>query len=243
MTAITALHGFTGTPEDFDLLGLGPVRAPTLPGHGPSGPDGACTMDDAARIARQAVTAGGVLLGYSMGGRVALHTAAQSPENIGALVLISASPGIEDPRERAARHADDERLARHIEAVGTARFVAEWQATPLIATQARVPEPYRTAMLQRRQRLRPEGLAACLRGMGAGAMEPLWSALGALPMPVLLACGEEDTKFRHIAVQMAAQIAHATVAIIEGAGHAPHLEAPALFRAALDAFLAKQGCQ
>ena len=80
----------------------------------------------------------------------------------------------------------------------------------------------------RADRLRntPAGLAAALRGIGTGAMTPLWDRLGELAMPVLLIVGEGDAKFRALGERMAAAIPAAELAVVPDAGHAVHLEAP-----------------
>ena len=77
-----------------------------------------------------------------------------------------------------------------------------------------------------RLRNTPAGLAAALRGLGTGVMDPLWDALPSLAVPVTLAVGERDEKFRAIAERMAAVLPRAEIAVVEGAGHAAQLEAP-----------------
>ncbi len=161
------------------------------------------------------------LAGYSMGGRVALHAALMlKPER---LILIGASPGLEDPAERAARRAADEALAARIEQIGVEAFAAEWGAQPLFAGQAP-----RVAAAANADRLRntPAGLAAALRGLGTGVMEPLWERLPELTMPVTLIAGERDEKFRALAERMAARLPDARLHVIAATGHAPQLEDP-----------------
>ena len=170
------------------------------------------------------------LCGYSMGGRLALAAALALPARVERLVLAGASPGLADPAERAARRAADEALAARIEADGVEAFVEAWGAQPLFAGQ-----PRGIADFARADRLRntAAGLAAALRGMGTGTMEPLWDRLGALRMPVTLIAGERDAKFRAIAERMASAIPQATLVIAPGAGHAVHLEAPQVVAGAL----------
>ena len=131
--------------------------------------------------------------------------------------------GLADPAERAARRAADEALAQRIEAIGVEAFACEWGAQPLFAGQ-----PERVAAAAHADRLRntPEGLAAALRGLGTGAMQPLWDRLPELALPVTLVVGERDEKFRAIAERMAARLPAARVVVVDGAGHAAHLEAP-----------------
>jgi 2-succinyl-6-hydroxy-2,4-cyclohexadiene-1-carboxylate synthase len=165
------------------------------------------------------------LCGYSMGGRVAMALAMRVPERVERLVLISASPGLANDGERAARRGADEALAERIEAIGVAAFARAWATQPLFAGQSR-----EVAAAAHADRLRrsAEHHAAQLRGLGTGVMPPLWERLGELTMPVSVLVGERDRKFRAIAEQMG----FPTV-IVPGAGHTVHLEAPAAVAAHL----------
>ena len=214
------LHGFTQTGASWDgvvraLEGRYRALAPDL-GPGPWEAE----LDRLERL-----TAGPhVLAGYSMGGRLALALALRRPERVRALVLVSASPGLADGDERAARRAADEALAGRIEEIGAEAFAGEWAAQPLFAGQ-----PPEVAALAHEDRLRRSAAehAAQLRGLGTGVMPPLWGRLGELTMPVALVVGERDAKFRAIAERMRERVPHATVAVVPGAGHAAHLEQPA----------------
>ncbi len=165
------------------------------------------------------------LCGYSMGGRLALALALRIPERVRRLVLVSASPGLADAEERAARRAADEALADRIEAIGVEAFAREWAAQPLFAGQS--AEVAAAAHAERLRRSAGE-LAAQLRGLGTGAMPSLWVRLGELPMPVSAVVGERDPKFRAIADRMGFP-----VEVVPRAGHALPLEAPAAVAAHL----------
>lgn len=248
--AALLLHGFTGSAETLSgvrdaLRASHRVIRPDLVGHGESdAPDAAAAYTMPACVAQLGalLDALGVeradVIGYSMGGRVALSLAATAPARVRSLVLVGATAGLVAEADRAARVAADEALARRILADGVERFVDEWMALPLFASQRRRlgPEALAAARAQR-LRGRAKGLAGSLRGMGTGAMPPLHAALPRLAMPVLLVVGGEDAKFRDIAVEMAATIPDAEVAIVAEAGHAAHLEQPAAFAEVLRGFL------
>lgn len=246
--AVLLLHGFTGTRDTWrphlgalrgfeaiavDLLGHGGSDAPEDParyGMEETVADLLAVLD-ALEVRRAAV------VGYSMGGRVALRLALRAPDRCWALVLESASPGIADEAERAARIAADEALAELLEREGIAAFVAHWESLPLWASQARLPEEVRAHLRRQRLQQRPLGLANSLRGLGAGRDLPVFGRLGELPMPVLLVTGGLDTKYVNLAREMAARIPNVRWVNVPDVGHAVHLEAPAAFAEALRTFL------
>ena len=117
------------------------------------------------------------LLGYSMGGRVALHLALRRPSAFSALVLESASPGMVDAAERAARSSPTKRWPSSIEREGWKPSSTRWEALPLFASQRSLPADVRQRHRDQRLRNNPIGLANSLRGMGAGAMQPVWEHL------------------------------------------------------------------
>lgn len=238
---LVLLHGFTQTgtswgPVVHALEGRFPIFVPDAPGHGRSTGVQADLWATADLLAG-AVPEKATWVGYSMGGRTALHLALAHPDKVLRLVLISTSAGIEDPGQRAARRAADDVLAERIQQEGTERFLAGWLAQPLFATLSSAD-----AGLDDRLTNTPGGLASSLRLAGAGAQGPLWARLGELGasgLPVLLVAGELDHDYRHHAARMAKLIGStARTEMIVGAGHACHLERPAEVAAAITRFCA-----
>jgi 2-succinyl-6-hydroxy-2,4-cyclohexadiene-1-carboxylate synthase len=226
--SVVLLHGFTNTghswdrviealPDDTDAL------APDIRGHGDASARRPVTLeaviDDIDRLAADPFT----LVGYSMGGRIALHVAFGLPDRVQRLVLIGASPGLQTATARAERRASDGKLADRAENETIERFARRWADTPVLADQ---PASVRDAADADRRRNDPAGLAAALRGLGTGALPSLWSRLGSLEIPVTLVVGERDAKYREIAARMAEEMRGAEVVIVPGAGHAVHAEAP-----------------
>ncbi len=164
------------------------------------------------------------LVGYSMGGRIALHYARARPQHVEQLILIGASPGLADAAERRARIDADERLASELERSSIEEFAERWARTPVLADQ---PPAVRARIHADRLRNAPTGLARALRGLGTGALPPAWDWLGELQAPTLAIAGGRDEKFVRIAQQMSGAIPHARLELIPGAGHAAHLERPA----------------
>ena len=246
--AVLLLHGFTGSAANWapfleawqgftlvapDLLGHGASECPADPGRYAME---RCVEDLLALLDRLSVGRAAVV-GYSMGGRLALHLALAAPDRLWALVLESASPGIDDPTERAARRESDVALAAAIERDGVEAFVARWESQPLFASQARLPPAVRDELRSQRLASDPRGLANSLRGMGAAAQEPLWDCLPEVQVPALLIAGELDAKYCALARRMAQGLPRARVEIVPDAGHVVHLEQPEAFARAVRAFL------
>jgi 2-succinyl-6-hydroxy-2,4-cyclohexadiene-1-carboxylate synthase len=231
------VHGFTQSARAWGHIGADlstkhRVIALDAPGHGGSSEVRADLVTGADLMAAAAAEPA-AWVGYSMGGRFALHVALRHPEEVRRLVLVSTSAGIEDPAERAARRRWDEALAERVEEEGLEAFVRWWLAQPLFSTL-----PPEAAELESRLAGTAAGLASSLRLAGAGTQEPLWSRLNDLSMPVLVIAGELDSKYVGLADRIAAGIGpDARLEVIPGAGHACHLERPDLFGDILGPFL------
>jgi 2-succinyl-6-hydroxy-2,4-cyclohexadiene-1-carboxylate synthase len=226
LTPLVLLHGFTQTRQSWrrtanELRGRYRVITPDLPGHGQSAEKTASFDAATAYLRALAPTTPFTLAGYSMGGRIALHAAFHL--HIDRLVLLGASPGIQDQKERDERRRRDAALADRIEEIGVERFAQEWGEQPLFAGQS---DRVKAGAYADRLRNTPTGLANALRGLGTGTMEPLWDDLTKLTIPVTLITGERDEKFRALAEAMLQRLPNATHVTIPGAGHAAQLEDP-----------------
>lgn len=241
-----ALHGFTGTGADFAPIARR-VRyglvAPDLIGHGRTEAPTALEpyrMRAVVERISALLPEAPVVLGYSMGARLALALALARPEAVRALVLISGTPGIEDAAEWAERAAIDDERARRVESLGVRRFLDGWMREPIIATQQRMDPALAAERAERQRTHTAVGLANSLRGMGTGAMASMWHRLDTLGCPVLLVTGDEDPKFTAIAERMQRLIPDARHVSIGEAGHAPHLERPQSTSGAIYAWLARR---
>lgn len=221
-------HGFTQTARSWGEVRarLG-TEAPSLasvavdlPGHG----EATDVRTNLWGAAEHLVAHGGsgAYVGYSMGGRVALHAALSRPDAVQRLVLIGATAGIDDDVERAARRASDEALAQRIEQIGVAAFVDEWLANPLFAGL-----DSSTALRDDRLGNSAAGLAASLRSCGTGTQQSLWDLLDDIRCPTLVLVGEHDHKFRILGERLVEGLTDSRLVVIGEAGHSVHLEAPA----------------
>lgn len=239
-------HGFTQNARAWGsfaeaLARRRPVVAVDLPGHGRS----ALVSGDLWETSRRLAATGGTAdyLGYSMGGRVALHLALEQPALVRRLVLIGATAGIDDDEERQRRRLADDELADQLDPLDPGgpvdqqrrldQFLERWLAQPLFASLA--PE---TACLAARRTNRCAGLANSLRTCGTGTQQPLWDRLAELTVPVLLVAGAEDHRFGALAARMAAAIgSNAQTVLVPDAGHACHLQRPSVVADMIEDFL------
>jgi 2-succinyl-6-hydroxy-2,4-cyclohexadiene-1-carboxylate synthase len=200
---ITCLHGFLGNPRDWDFLreaGFA-IETPPLDAIPPRGD---------------------ILLGYSLGGRLALHALLGGAQYERA-IFVSTGLGIEGDEARAARRAADEAWARRFESEDFDTVIAAWNAQPVLAGPALV-------------RTRNDYDSRALREWSSGALPPVASRLRELAIPTLWIAGARDTKYVTEAKRAAALAANASVVVVEDAGHRVPWERPTEFVTILGAF-------
>jgi 2-succinyl-6-hydroxy-2,4-cyclohexadiene-1-carboxylate synthase len=175
-----------------------------------------------------------VLVGYSLGGRLALRAALRSPDSVTAAVLVGATAGIEEGPMRVQRAEADEKLASWIEVMPIEDIVALWERQPLFADQSDL-----LVDEQRPGRLShdPRSLALLLRTAGQGTLEPVWHELRTLDVPLLAIAGARDDGYSAAAKRIASVAPNGRAAIVEEAGHAAHLQQPAEVASLIAAFL------
>ncbi|TMC11255.1 MAG: alpha/beta fold hydrolase [Chloroflexi bacterium] len=224
METVTCVHGFSQHGDSWDeLRSLVPagrrwltpdVRATTL-AEAEAGLLGLWAREGVERTD---------LVGYSQGGRIALYVAAGHPDRVRTLTTIGAHAGFE--QDRAARLEADRALAGRIEREGVDWFAAYWAGLPLFAGLARRGPAFLERLDAGRRRNDPALLAAQLRGLGAGAVEPFWDRLPRIDAPALVLAGARDERYVAFAHRLAAALPRARVALVADAGHAAHLEQP-----------------
>jgi len=232
---ILLIHGFMGGPGDWlslvRALPAGPtIRAVTLPGHLPdSQPEDvldfeATTTELLGQIKAKQVS----LIGYSLGGRLALACAAKSA-NVRNLILISSTAGLEDDAERAARRQQDDETAGTMTAIQATgdwkRFLLRWWSQPIFSSLNSQPGLLED-LVSSRSRLNAAALAACLSRWSPGRIEPCWSHLPGLIVCCLFLAGAKDEKFTRLADRLHQLTPGSTQRTIGHAGHILHMEAP-----------------
>jgi 2-succinyl-6-hydroxy-2,4-cyclohexadiene-1-carboxylate synthase len=244
---VTLLHGFTLSGAGWrELIGKMPPGwtwvMPDLRGHGDTriAPGAPCTMEACTSDLEMLWNHLGIershLVGYSMGGRLALHVAVRLPERVRSLLTIGAQAGLAEDA-RAGRRQADEVLAERIERHGVEPFVNYWSEQALFAGLAARGARFNARLRAQRLANTPEGLAASLRGMGAGAMEPLWAELPDLAVPCTFVAGEEDDVYVAHARRLADAVPGARLEVVPRTGHAVHMQRPAIAARILAAHL------
>ncbi len=245
------LHGFTGSLETWRFLW--PMQKKyqlimvDIIGHGSTeSPHNAerYTMLEAAKDIREILEKLSIqkthVLGYSMGGRLALSFACLFPEFVQSLILESASPGLRTETARQERRIQDAKLADKIVEKGISAFVDDWENIPLFDSQKKMSQEKQKAVRIERLANTELGLCNSLLGMGTGDQPSWWNQLENLSMPILLLTGELDNKFCDIARSMQSLMKDCEWQIINDAGHAIHVEDEEKFGKIVSEFLAKQ---
>lgn len=249
---VVLLHGFTGShhswssfisewQDEFQLITI------DLPGHGKTTTNTPRTMEacchDLQQLFDNLELTTVHLVGYSMGGRVALSFAMLFPQYISTLILESSSPGLRSKDEQRQRVKNDEKLAQQIETDGLEAFVNFWESIPLFVSQRKLGEDLQHSIRTERLSQTEKGLTDSLRHMGTGSQPSWWDKLAGLNKPVLLIVGELDEKFVKINKEMEKSLSKAELEIVENAGHAIHVEEPKKFGKLLIAFILKHSAQ
>ena len=252
--SLVFLHGFLGTPATWDAtrahLGAHRGEAPWLPWHGPDPwtPRARASFESVVdelveRVVGERVSGVGDgappwLVGYSLGGRLAMGMLARHPQRFAGALLVGAHAGLRTEPERAARSAEDDARAEVLQRDGLLAFVDGWERLPLFATQAALPAEVRARQRASRLAHHPEALAQALRVLGLGRMPAWWRALAEVRDRVCIVVGERDEKFAALSASLAAEIG-LEVETVAQAGHNVALEAPQALAQAVRARLGR----
>lgn len=208
---MTFLHGFLGSPEDWDgvrkKLNV-PSIALTLPGHGNASLD----LESFEKTIPDSAT----LVGYSLGGRLAMDYAKKYPGKVKQLFILSASPGLEKDREKRLKW--DQEWINLLQNEGIERFLEKWYAQDIFSCFSFTDE-----IKKRRMKHNPDNLIEVFKRFSPAKMENLWPHLKDFSCPLLYLFGENDIKYRSIATRLKETF---ECLEIPKASHPIHLEAP-----------------
>jgi 2-succinyl-6-hydroxy-2,4-cyclohexadiene-1-carboxylate synthase len=231
---ILFLHGFMGDSHEFnEVISLLSDQfcclAVDLPGHGKTrvmGPEECYTMPNTAHALMNWLDQLGInkcfLVGYSMGGRLALYLTLHFPQRFYKVVLESASPGLKSNRDQLERIQGDLELAHKLETSDFLAFLSSWYNQPLFSSLKKHADFER--LIENRLQNNPLELAKSLRNLSTGCQPSLWDKLKQNKNPLLLLVGEYDAKFRVINSEMARLCDSAKLEIASNCGHNIHFE-------------------
>lgn len=238
--AAIMLHGFMGCAQDWKAVAesLAPALrclCPDLPGHGAQRYDianAAASMSEIAAALIEYLDVNEIdtctLMGYSMGGRIALYTALHYPHRFSRLVLVSTSPGLRTAQERSVRLEQDQQLQQELAKMGEGSpefeaFLRCWYQQPLFSELSKQQALYE-ALVQRRMKNNPPALSESLHALSVASQPECWKELQQLAMPTLIVVGEKDEKYCRTSEEMVRLLPHSTLEIINKSGHIPHIE-------------------
>lgn len=255
--AILFLHGFMGDRTEFELTIADISKqfycvAINLPAHGEidvikqmtdqiADQDDYYTIQSTANLVIKFLDFLRIeqcfLVGYSMGGRLALYLTIYFPQYFHKVVLESASAGLRTAAEKSDRLAKDQKLAtelEHLKHHDFRLFLENWYQQSIFASLR--SHPNFPQMLEKRLNNSPAQLAKSLRNLSIGMQPSLWEKLSENEVPLLLLVGELDLKFVQVNQQMQQLCKLSQLQIVPNCGHNIHFENPNLFIEKIQSF-------
>lgn len=237
--ALIFLHGFMGSGHDWDPITEAFAQhyhcvCIDLPGHGLS--QGIKVSFESGftqthRLIEQTIATLHIdsyaLVGYSLGGRIAMYHACQKPTGLKALVLESTNPGLNDNNAKSARRQHDSHWADRMRNEAFLQVLNDWYRQAVFAS---LSDNQRDELIKLKSLHEPQALAQMLQATSLGNQPDLTAKLASLPLPIALFCGERDTKFRDINQQLAQRLNPAIDCCFEQAGHNIHFEQPESYK-------------
>ncbi|GAA5494283.1 2-succinyl-6-hydroxy-2, 4-cyclohexadiene-1-carboxylate synthase [Rubritalea halochordaticola] len=169
-----------------------------------------------------------VILGYSMGGRLALHALLDQPKRWRKAVIVSAHTGLPSS-ERSQRQAKDAEWAAKALKGHWEEFLQEWNEQSVLSG---ISMPDRSQLKKRR-----EAVARSFMDWSVGAQDDLLPRLSGINCPVLWVVGERDTKFLEVAKQAVSVLQQGELCVVPDCGHRVPWEKPEIFSAKVQEFL------
>ena len=164
------------------------------------------------------------LVGYSMGGRLALHALLDDPDLWTKALIVSAHPGLLEEREKLERMAGDAEWAGLALTSDWTQFLQKWDAQAVLqGRESESPDP-RIRLVNRRR-----AIARSFMEWSLGKQENLRARFSEVTCPVLWLTGERDEKFGALAREAVPLLAQGRHEVMPAVGHRLPWEAAASF--------------
>lgn len=235
---LVMLHGLLGSGEDWQpvlpYLADWPLLLVDLPGHGASRSLSAVDFADVSRqltvlLAQQAVN-DYWLLGYSLGGRIAMyHACLSGAAGLRGLLVEGGHPGLVSAAEREARQQHDADWARRFRHETLDSVLADWYQQPVFA---RLSSAQHERLIALRRGNHGAAVADMLEATSLSRQPFLVDALQQLQVPFGYLCGCQDTKFQALAAQHGLPLLS-----VDLAGHNAHQANPAAYAERIRQFI------
>ncbi|MDA0986167.1 MAG: 2-succinyl-6-hydroxy-2,4-cyclohexadiene-1-carboxylate synthase [Bacteroidetes bacterium] len=247
---ILFLHGFAGSSKDWtEVISHLPknnfIVTIDLIGHGKSSsPKNKMYYNEKALITqlfsviKKTASKNINLIGYSLGGRLALSFSIKYPKIIKTLILESSTAGLTKKNERKRKRIMDKFLSNKLKKDGIKKFIHYWFEQPLFKNLKK-HKNYKN-LINKRLKNNKFGISNILTEFSQGKMKSMWSAIKHIETPMLLITGEKDRKYKKINSRMAKKLQKAKHVSIKNAGHNTHFEKPKLFANFVEKFLNSQ---
>ncbi|RLA62938.1 MAG: 2-succinyl-6-hydroxy-2,4-cyclohexadiene-1-carboxylate synthase [Epsilonproteobacteria bacterium] len=236
---ILFLHGFMGKGSDWSKLATELSQnyychLIDLPGHGKSTAE-VENLKDLTRLILDSLSPKKKLtiIGYSMGGRIALYMILTFPELFNKAIIESASPGIKNIKERETRYQSDLNLLSDIKSFRS--FLNSWYENPLFGDLTGLKE----TLIEEKLENDPEKLKSALKFLSVGNQPNLWEMIKKLSVPTLYISGDRDKKYSQIGEELTELSPMITKKVIKNAAHITHLQNPKEFNTQVALFLSK----
>lgn len=220
MRKIVALHGFLGLKTDWDCLEIPCMQAVDLYQFQWEGLwQCARQLNNQFQYEKEKP----ILMGYSLGGRLALHALIEWPDLWHAGVIISAHPGLISKGEKEERVHSDRQWAKRFLEEEWDNVIRAWDNRPVLASSS-------FTFKRGEKNYDKKILAQILMAGSLGRQENLRGFIANLSLPLLWVVGENDSNYVQLSQSIALNSPQSKIECLPQAGHRLPWEQPRLFK-------------
>ncbi|OOR99106.1 2-succinyl-6-hydroxy-2,4-cyclohexadiene-1-carboxylate synthase [Canicola haemoglobinophilus] len=235
MPILVFLHGLLGSKQDWQLVieklqqklphfSSQSYLCLDLPLHGEQSHYSIDNFEQSAQylsqqISEQIADKPYILIGYSLGGRLALNYAAQYQRgNLVGLILEGANLGLENEEQKQERWQNDCLWAKRFKQEKLSEVLNDWYQQPVFA---HLSASERKQLIAQRMQQSGLNIAHMLLATSLAKQPDFRQKVRSFSLPIYYFCGEKDEKFKTMA-----QENNLNLYLIKQAGHNAHLENP-----------------